>query len=105
MKKSLIALAVLAAASTGCASLTDAGHTSYTVRAAPAAEGKTVCYEFEAKDGKEFAGRAIQFQGTCGVGAVLAIQEGQSKAFRGQGIAAKALSVLPVTGLDDLIGK
>jgi hypothetical protein len=101
----LIVVLAMVAALGGCASLTEAGHTSYTVRAAPAAEGKTVCYDFESKDGKEYAGRVIQFQGTCGIGAVLTIQEGPSKAFRGQGIAAKALSVLPVTGLDELLGK
>lgn len=100
----VIVLLVAVAFVSGCASLTEAGHTSYTVRAAPAAEGKTVCYDFESKDGKEYAGRVIQFQGTCGVGASLVIQEGPSKAFRGQGIAAKALSVMPVTGLQDLLG-
>lgn len=99
----LILALLVAAALAGCASLTEAGHTRYTLRAAPV--GGTVCYEFESKDGKEYDGRRVQLQSACGVGATLTIMEGESKAFRGQGIAAKALSVLPVTGLGDLLGK
>ncbi len=100
----MLAITVLLVVATlaGCASLTEAGHATYTVRAKPAAE--TVCYEFESKDGKEYKGRTVQLQSACGVGATLTIMEGESKAFRGQGIAAKALNVLPVTGLADLLG-
>ncbi len=103
MKKTIAALVVAAAALSGCASLTEAGHATYTVRAARAGDGTMTCYEFESKDGKEYGGRSVQFQGTCS-GATLVINEGASKAFRGQGIAAKALNVLPVTGLSDLLG-
>lgn len=97
MKHSLIALAVLAAAaaSTGCASLGDAGHVSYTVRSYTGADGKPACCELRVADGKEFDGRHIQYR-TDGASAVFVLQEGESKAFKGQGVAAKAASVLPV---------
>lgn len=102
MKKSLIALAVLAALS-GCAALDHAGSSSYTVTAVKDAEGKTIGYEFTAKDGKEYSGRNVSFQ-TSGAAAALMVSEGESKAFKGQALAVKALTVLPVTGLGDLLG-
>lgn len=96
MKRSIIALTVLAAvASTGCASLGDAGHVAYTVRSYTDQGGKRACCELAVADGKEFEGRTIQFR-TDGTGAMFTVQEGESKAFKGQGIAAKAASVLPV---------
>jgi hypothetical protein len=98
--RTLIALAVLALA--GCQSLDHAGYDSYTVRSFKSELGMAACCELEVKSGKEYDGRAVSFQ-TNGSGAVLQIQEGQSKAFKGQGIAAKAASVLPVTGLQDLV--
>lgn len=107
MKKSLIAIAVLAlSALTGCASLEHAGHSGYTVKPYSIA-GKDgaqalACCELAVNDGKEYSGRAISFQ-TDGAGFALQVQEGQSKAFKGQAIGAKALSVLPVTGLQDLV--
>lgn len=103
IKRSLLALAVLAAAAcTGCASLTEAGHASYTVRAVPAGAGQPSLYELQVTDGKEFEGRRIQFQTAAGA-AALVVQEGDSKAFKGQAIAGKALSVLPVTSLPDIL--
>lgn len=100
MKRSLIAIAALALAS--CASLDNAGFDSYTVRSFRADTGMPACCELDVKSGKEYGGRALQFT-TNGAGAALVIQEGQSKAFQGQGIAAKAATVLPVTGLQDLV--
>lgn len=100
MKRFLIALAALALA--GCASLENAGFDSYTVRSFKAETGMPACCELDVKSGKEYGGRVVQFQ-TNGAAATLVIQEGESKAFQGQGIAAKAVSVLPVTGLQDLV--
>lgn len=100
MKITLIALAALALA--GCASLENAGYDSYTVRSFKTDGGMPACCELDVKSGKEYAGRAVQFQ-TNGAAATLVIQEGASKAFTGQGIAAKAATVLPVTGLQDLL--
>lgn len=89
MKRLLIALIALALA--GCGTF---GHTSYQVTRS--ANG---C-EFSAQDGKEFASRNISFDGKdC----TLIVEEGASKAFRGQAIGAKTLTVLPVTGLDDIV--
>lgn len=100
MKTSLIALAALALA--GCASLDNAGFDSYTVRSFKADTGMPACCELDVKSGKEYGGRVVQFQ-TNGAAATLVIQEGESKAFQGQGIAAKAATVLPVTGLQELL--
>lgn len=101
MKRSLIALAVLALAS-GCASLENAGHAAYTMTAVKDKDGTVTGYELTVKDGKEFAGRRVQFQG-MGAVVTLDISEGESRAFRGQAIGAKALSVMPTTGLQDLV--
>lgn len=90
MKRFLITIAVLAML-TGCGTF---GHTTYQVTRS--ANG---C-EFSAQDGKEFASRNISFDGKdC----TLIVEEGASKAFRGQAIGAKTLTVLPVTGLDDIV--
>lgn len=103
MKKSLIALAALAAIGLpGCASLDNAGHAAYSTTAVKDPSGKVTGYEFSVKDGKEFEARAISFQ-TDGAGYAVTIQEGQSKAFKGQGIAAKAATILPVNGLPDIL--
>ena len=92
----LAALAMLG----GCASIENAGHASYTVTSVKGSDGPA--YELAVKDGKEYAGRQIQFQ-TVGGAATLTITEGASKAFAGQALAVKALTVLPVTGLKDLV--
>ena len=90
-----LALLLLAAAIlSGCASVTSAGHASYLVTRT--ANG---C-ELSATDGKEFASRNIAFDGKdC----TLIVEEGESKAFRGQAIAAKALAVFPVTDLANIL--
>lgn len=93
MKCSLISLATLALV--GCTSLDHAGHTSYSLRSFSAPNGAVACCELHVQDGKEYSGRNISFQ-TDGSGAMLQVQEGESKAFKGQGIAAKAATVLPV---------
>lgn len=82
----------------GCGTLNTAGQSSYTVKPFEAKDGTLVCCALDMKDGKEYSGRNIQFQ-TNGAAFGLTISEGESKAFTGQGIAAKALSVLPVTNL------
>lgn len=91
---------VLAACATlaGCASLDHAGHASYTVKR----NATGGAYELEVRDGKEFAGRRVEFAAQ-GDGAALSIIEGPSKAFAGQAISAKAATVLPVGGLSDLL--
>lgn len=83
MKKSLIALAALAAVGlSGCVTLDYAGHAAYEIKA-NAAGG----YDLKANDGKEFAeGRTIAFDAKKGQ---LMVQEGPSRAFKGQGIAGK----------------
>lgn len=86
----------------GCASLDSAGLDSYTVRSFTTEQGLPACCELDVKSGKEYDGRAVSFQ-TNGAGALLVIQEGASKAFRGQALAVKALTVLPVTGLQDVL--
>lgn len=88
----LIALGALSLA--GCASLTDAGHSAYSFKAT--ADG---C-EATATDGKEFKERTIVVD--CAKGQ-MAVNEGDAKAFKGQAIAAKALSVLPVTDLANIL--
>jgi len=89
MKRTLII--ILAALLSGCGTF---GHTTYQVTRS--ANG---C-ELSAQDGKEFANRNISFDGKdC----TLIVEEGASKAFRGQAIGAKTLTVLPVTGLDDIV--
>lgn len=90
MKHSLIALCALALA--GCASIENAGHASYEVKA----NAQGGC-DLLAKDGKEFSGegRGIMFDGKrCQFTA----NEGPSKAFKGQAISAKAATV----GIADL---
>jgi hypothetical protein len=91
MKRSTISLAVLALA--GCGSF---GHTAYEVKASTSGKG---C-DLSAQDGKEFKGRNFAFDGK---GCTLIVEEGASKAFAGQAIGAKAMTVLPVTGLQDLV--
>jgi hypothetical protein len=103
--KHSITIALAAAASlglAGCTSLTQAGHASYTVRSFTGPNGQPSCCELQVSDGKEFEGRRIQFQ-TTGGAAALVVQEGDSKAFKGQAISGKALSVLPVTSLPDIL--
>ena len=97
-----LALILLAALLSGCASLSDAGHVAYTVTPIKDAAGKVTAHELQIRDGKEFEGRQIQFQ-AMGEAVTLTIREGESKAFKGQAIGAKALSVMPVTGLSDLL--
>jgi hypothetical protein len=96
----LTAIALLALA--GCASLMNAGSSSYIVKTYPGTNGAVACCELTVLDGKEYSSRNVAFQ-TTGTGASLVIQEGASKAFKGQAIAAKAATVFPVTGLQDLI--
>jgi len=95
----LLAAAVLLS---GCASLDTAGHAAYSATAVKDAKGKVIGYDFAVKDGKEFANRKIAFQAT-GDTVSVTIEEGTSHAFRGQALAVKALTVLPVTGLQDLV--
>ncbi len=99
-----IAIAVIAVLGSlsGCASLDNAGHAAYSATAVKDANGNVTGYELSVKDGKEFAGRQIQFQAN-GAAVGLVIVEGESKAFKGQAIGAKALSVMPVTGLQDIL--
>lgn len=96
MKNSLIAICALALA--GCASIETAGHASYEIT--PIAVGENIACGLKVADGKEFeGGRSVMFSGaTC----QLTVQEGPSKAFRGQAIAVKALG-LPTTGLADIL--
>jgi hypothetical protein len=99
MKKSLIALAALAAS--GCASLENAGYDSYTVKSFTGPMGMIGCCELTVTSGKEYTERGVQFQ-TNGAGASLVIGEQGTKAFKGQGIAAKAAQPLP-TMLGDVL--
>ncbi|MBI3150099.1 MAG: hypothetical protein HYZ17_16465 [Betaproteobacteria bacterium] len=88
-----VALLVIAAAVlSGCGSF---GHTLLEVK--QSAKG---C-ELTAQDGKEFQRRNIAFDGKA---CTLIVEEGASKAFTGQAIGAKTLTVLPVTELDSLLG-
>lgn len=84
----VLALALVAACSTGCASLTQAGNTGYSIE--PTAGG---C-KFNATDGKEFSSRSLAMTSST-EGCQLMVQEGASSAFQGQAIAGKALSLLP----------
>jgi hypothetical protein len=93
IKKSLVAIAV-AIALAGCASLNDAGHAGYTARIN--AEG---C-ELAVADGKEFKSRTVALD--CRAGQFV-VTEGESKAFKGEAIAAKAAAVLPVTDLANIL--
>ncbi len=99
----LLLVAVLAVTLlSGCAAIEQAGNSAYTVTAVKGADGTTSGYELAVRDGKEYAARQLQFQ-TFGGTATLTVVEGASKAFPGQALAVKALTVLPVTGLSDLI--
>jgi hypothetical protein len=94
MKLALIVIA--AALLAGCASLTDAGHASYKVT--HTASG--AC-DLEVADGKEFAeGRVMKFDGRA---CQFMAEESASKAFKGQAIAVKGLSILPTMGLGDIL--
>jgi hypothetical protein len=93
MKRIALALAVLALA--GCAALTEAGHTGYSMEPVLGADGKaTGGCKFTATDGKEYSSRSIAAASTAD-GCQVVVQEGASTAFQGQAIAGKALSVLP----------
>jgi hypothetical protein len=87
--KTAMMIILTALALAGCASLTDAGHSAYSME--PTAEGGC---KFNATDGKEYSGRSIIAQSTKD-GCAVMVQEGASTAFQGQAIAGKALSVLP----------
>lgn len=93
MKKSLIA--IVAALLVGCASIDNAGYAGYDVKCA-----KDNGCSLSAKDGKEFSSRIIQFNAATGQ---LIVQEGESKAFKGQALAVKAINMLPTMGLGDII--
>jgi hypothetical protein len=88
----------------GCASLDNAGYDHYVVRSFKTDTGMPACCELEVKSGKEYAGRSVEFQ-TNGAGAALSIQEIEAKAVKSQALVVKALTVLPVTGLQDLVGE
>lgn len=90
MKRSLTAILALALA--GCGTF---GHVDYSVTHSD----KGGC-DLRVKDGKEFTARNIGFNGAdCS----MQIFEGESKAFAGQAIGAKVMTILPVTGLDSLV--
>jgi hypothetical protein len=93
----LVVAAMVLIALGGCASIEYAGHAAYTVKA-----GATGGYELTVQDGKEYAGRDVVFA-TDGKSVSLTIKEGASLAFTGQALAVKALTVLPVSGLADLL--
>lgn len=98
MIRFLLAVSVLALCA-GCAALADAGHTAYTV-SQPRGRG---C-EFRAADGKEYTGgRVVAFRSDPDGGCVVLVQEGDSAAFRGQAISGKALSVMPITSLPEIL--
>ncbi len=89
----LAAIAVLALLLSGCAGTF--GHAAYEVKA-NAAGG----YDLTASDGKEFADRSIMFDARIGR---LMVQEGASKAFKGQALGVKAINILPTMGLGDIL--
>lgn len=100
MKKTLLTLTILAAAAlAGCASLSEAGHTGVDLK--QTANGK--CCDLSVRDGKEYGSRSISFTSTPAGSVTLTIQEADSKAFKGQAIGAKGLSVFPTTGLNDIL--
>ena len=100
MGKSIVALA-LAALCAGCAGLDHAGHAGYSVRAFTGKDGRPQCCELHVHDGKEFKARRVQFAVTA-EGATLQVEEEEAKAFRGQAISAKAVTVVPIN-LGDLL--
>lgn len=86
----------------GCASLMDAGHSSYSVTSVKDKDGNVAGCDLNVNDGKEFANRKFQFQSmgpVCG----LTVEEGDSKAFKGQALAVKGLTILPSLGLQDIL--
>jgi hypothetical protein len=101
----LIVVLAMAAALGGCASLTQAGNSGTKLTTVQNKDGKPVGCDLELADGKEYASREVSLTTINGAGCELTVKETGVKAFRGQGIAAKALSFFPVTGLDDLLGK
>jgi hypothetical protein len=76
---------------TACGSF---GHTSYEIT------HKDGGCDFKANDGKEFSSRNIAFNGTT---CQMQVMEGESKAFAGQAIGAKVMTIMPVTGLKELV--
>jgi hypothetical protein len=86
----------------GCASLTEAGHNSYSVIAKTDKDGNVTGYDLSLSDGKEFESRTINFQ-SAGPMVRLSIEEGASKAFKGQALAVKGLTILPSMGLQDIL--
>jgi len=99
MKRTLIALAA-AALLAGCASTQFAGHAGYSVTPMFNADGTVAGCQLNASDGKEYSGRTIHFVGSA---CQLVVQEGESKAFKGQAIGAKAQAIFPVTDLANII--
>lgn len=100
MRSTFTALAALCAAAllAGCAGTF--GHAAYEVKPEAGADGKAAGCSLSVRDGKEFSGRNVAFRGDL---CQLTVQEGESKAFPGQAIGAKALSIGPVMGLGDLV--
>jgi hypothetical protein len=90
----LVVIAAIALALSGCAGTF--GHTSYLVTQSASGKG---C-ELQAADGKEFKSRNIAFDGK---GCTLVVEEGVSKAFKGQALGVKAINVLPTMGLSDIL--
>lgn len=101
MFRRLAILVVVAAAGllAGCAGTF--GHAQYTITCKPAEGGRTC--DLDVKDGKEFAGRGMRFEMNKEGHVAFQVQEGESKAFAGQAIGAKVMTVLPVSGLKDLV--
>jgi hypothetical protein len=102
MKRILCALAALFALAvlSGCASIQHAGHAAYNVTPIIDGNGKVAGCQLAVSDGKEFEGRQFQFIGSA---CALTVTEGESKAFKGQAIGAKALAVFPVTDLANIL--
>jgi hypothetical protein len=94
----LVCLAVLA----GCASIQQAGNASYETAPVLDGAGKVVGQRVTIGDGKEFASRKIQFTSEGGK-TTLTVEEGQSKSFKGQALAVKALTILPVNDLGAIL--
>ena len=95
MKKTLIALAALALA--GCTTLNNAGYSGITVT-----RNTVGAFDLAVHDGKEYTARVIMFNAQTGA---LVVEEGASKAFKGQGVAAKAATLLPLNDIVDILGK